>query len=222
MKSTSLNLLRPTNLIALQRERDEINEKLNGPWKHLIQQPGLLYRRLREIDQLMNTHAPEPITNGAERDKLSKRADELLEQITEGMLTQEEMRKNPPGAVDHLRAWERHNKPKILEWKNIRLQLAADTSDPETWNRDEANLERYRPAGATGRVRLDAQIPGKMAMSTEAKENWPLGEPTATTATAHIKVRKPLTDSQRAAARERLAKARARKASLHAAAAQSA
>jgi hypothetical protein len=37
------------------------------------------------------------------------------------MPSQEEMRKAPPGAVDKHMGWEKRNKPKIAEWKNLRF-----------------------------------------------------------------------------------------------------
>jgi hypothetical protein len=41
------------------------------------------------------------------------------------MLSHEEMRKCPPGAVDRHRRWEKKNK-KILEWQNIQRRLNAE------------------------------------------------------------------------------------------------
>ena len=176
------NLLRPPQIIELENERKYLDEQLNGPWKHLVQEPGKVRGRLRDVSKQLDEGRPHPVTDPLERDKLAKVEQGLREEITQGMLSQEEMRKNPPGAVDRHLAWERGMKGKILEWKEARLRLAADTSPVETWNRDEANLEQFRPEGAIGRVRLDAQIPGKMAMSPQAKEHWPLGEPKVETA----------------------------------------
>lgn len=215
----AVNLLRPPQIIELENELKQLTDTLNGPWKHLIQDPGKVRRRVMDLEHQLEVGRPRKVTDPLERDRLAKMERELREEITHGMLSQEQMRKNAAGDRDRHMAWERAMKSRILSWKEARLRLAADDSPVETWNRDEANLEQFRPEGAVGRVRLDAQIPGKMAMSAEAKEHWPLGEPTATTATKHI--RRPLTDAQRTAARERLAKARARK-KLIAAAAQTA
>ena len=77
----------------------------------------------------------------------------LLNEILAGMPSQEEMRKAPPGAVDKHMAWERRNKAKILEWKNLRLRLNPS-------EREAANLERFRPRDST--LSMDhAVIPGK-------------------------------------------------------------
>lgn len=176
------NLLRPPQIIELENERKYLDEQLNGPWKHLVQEPGKVRQRLNDLTKQLDEGRPHPITDPLERDKLAKVERELREELVGGMLTQEEMRKNPPNAAERLRAWERAMKSKILAWKDARLRLAADTSPIEAQNRDEANLEQFRPEGAIGRLRLDAQIPGKLAMSPQAKEHWPLGEPTVDTA----------------------------------------
>ena len=83
------------------------------------------------------------------------RSKDLLGDILQGMPSQEEMRKSPPGAVDKHRQWERRNKTKILEWKNLQLRLNAGSGD-----RDVANLERHRPTASS--LNMDsAFIPGK-------------------------------------------------------------
>lgn len=198
-------LLRPPQIKILEDERKLLNDQLNGPWKHLIQNQGQVRRRLQDVERQLAEGKPQPVT-GAERDRLANRERELREKFTQGMLSQEEMRKNPPGAVDHHRRWESTNKNDILEWKEIRLRLHADNSDPQTWNRDEANIELFRPEGARGRVRLDAQIPGVSALTPEAKANYDQVFPSE-----HKPKKRAWTDAQRAAAGERLAKVRAAK-----------
>ena len=90
-----------------------------------------------------------------------KRSKELLAEITTGMLSKEEMRKAPPGAVDNHIAWERRNKTRIAEWKHIMLRLTAGSGD-----RDAANLERHRPTAST--MNMDgALIPGKTILLPE-------------------------------------------------------
>ena len=221
MKALTDNLLRPPQYEELKKEKEEIDYKLNGPWKHLIQKPGRLMQRKKEVDKQLAQSMPEPITNPVEKDHLAKVERDLREKITTGMLSQEEMRKNPAGAVDRHRRWERANKADILTWKNVRLQLHADTSDPSTWDRDTANLEQFRPEGARERVRLDAQIPGKMAFAGVPQEKWDTafqGKGPANTALQQAKrmqtetkkrEKRVLTDEERATLRERLAKARA-------------
>lgn len=219
MKALTENLLRPPQYEELKKEQEDLTYKTEGPWKHLIQKPGRLLQRKREIQQQLSRSLPEPITDPIEKDTLAKIEVELREKITHGMLSQEEMRKNPAGSVDRHRRWERANKADIMKWKNIRLQLHADQSDPSTWDRDTANLEQFRPEGARERVRLDAQIPGKMAFSGVPQEKWDQafeGKQPENTALAQAKrtkkERKPLTDAEKQVLRERLAKARAQRA----------
>lgn len=221
MKALTENLLRPPQYEELKKEKEEIDYKLHGPWKHLIQKPGRLMQRKKEVDRQLERSMPEPITDPIEKDRLAKVEVELREKITNGMLSQEEMRKNPAGAVDRHRRWERANKADILKWKNVRQQLHADAGDPSTWDRDVANLEQFRPEGARERVRLDAQIPGKMAFTGVPQEQWDTAfqgkgpENTALKQAERVQKEKPaktkriLTDEERAVLRERLAKARA-------------
>jgi hypothetical protein len=76
------------------------------------------------------------------------------------MPSQEEMRKAPPGAVDKHMSWEKRNKLKILEWKNLRLRLTHGTEA------EAANLERHRPTGST--LNMDnAHIVGKQFFMPE-------------------------------------------------------
>lgn len=221
MKALTDNLLRPPQYEELKKEKEEIDYKLNGPWKHLIQKPGRLMQRKKEVDKQLERSMPEPITNPVEKDHLAKVERDLREKITTGMLSQEEMRKNPAGAVDRHRRWERANKADIMTWKNARLQLHADGSDPSTWDRDTANLEQFRPEGARERVRLDAQIPGKMAFTGVPQEQWDtafqgkgpentaLKQATRAQKVKPVKTKRILSDEERAKLRERLAKARA-------------
>ena len=209
MKPLDTPLLRPHQMSEHQEEIRLTKEKLSNP---AIQDKGAVQRQLRNLSLQYERQAPEALPAG-EKDTAAKREAALREEITQGMLSQEEMRKNPPGAVDHHIRWERANKAKIMQWKNLRLQLAADTSNPDTWDRDVANLERYRPAGTEGRVRLDAQIPGKMAFTGVPEEKWEaaFGSTHPENSALNQVKRRQLTPEQRAAASVRLANARAAK-----------
>ena len=115
--------------------------------------------------------SPEPLT-GKEKDTLFALEKKLLNRITTNMPTAEVMRKNNAGAVDWHTKWEKHNKPLIRMWKNIKIQLNPDNAD-----RDLTNLERYRPAGQMDRLRTDAQIPGVISFGNVPDENWPFDAP---------------------------------------------
>ena len=221
MKPTNVPLLRPAQMSEHVEEIRVTEEKLRNP---SIQDKGAVQRQLRNLKLQYERQAPEPLS-GAEKDQLSTKEKALREEITQGMLSQEEMRKNPPGAVDTHMRWERGNKAKIMEWKNMRLQLAADGSSPDTWDRDVANLERFRPTGARERVRLDAQIPGKMAFGSVPEDKWQEAFGSThpeNSALNQVKKRRQLTDAQQAAVAARLAKARAAKRAKALAAAEAA
>src|SRR3990172_357231 len=100
MSEPQVNLLRPPQIVELENERQAIDGQLNGPWKHLVQDPGSLRRRLGDLNRQLERGRPQPVPDGLERVKLAQREAELREIVTQGMLSKEEMRKNPPGAVD--------------------------------------------------------------------------------------------------------------------------
>lgn len=163
------NLLRPAQMAEQQHEIKVAEAQLANP---NIQDKGAVRTRIRTLKQQFEQQAPRQIMDGRVKDALAKEGQDLLATITTGMLSQEEMRKNPAGSVDkHLR-WERANKAKILRWKKIQCMLNADGSNPGTWDRDAANLERFRPQGAQDRFRTDAQISGKMSYGSVPEEKW--------------------------------------------------
>lgn len=84
---------------------------------------------------------------GPELDQAIKLERAMREKLTAGMLTQEDMRRNPPGAADRLRAWERENKRTHALWQNLRLKLRASGETFGGLDTDIANLEVYRPSG---------------------------------------------------------------------------
>ncbi|MGI9405868.1 MAG: hypothetical protein ACR2O4_05815, partial [Hyphomicrobiaceae bacterium] len=68
-----------------------------------------------------------------------------------------------PGAVDKHRLWEKRNKKKLSEWKNIELRLHQNGFGELPDATDLVNFERYRPSGGSQQVNMDnAQIPGRM------------------------------------------------------------
>ena len=213
MKPLDQNLLRPNQIDELKRTQDDLQSAIYGRPGADGQMPG--YRsavpgdvraQLSRVNKMLSDQSPEPLT-GDEQDKASKLERELRTEITQGMLSGEEMRKNPATAVDRHMKWEKYNKAKILRWKNLRLQLNAGSEE-----RDIANLEQYRPEHSGHRIMTDAQIPGLHAMSEQAKQNWPLGDPKCDTAVAqNQRVRKQLSEEDKQKARTNLANARAKK-----------
>jgi hypothetical protein len=143
-------LLRPDQLERAKEEISTLEAKLKNP---LIQDKGQVQKQLVNARRLTEQQTPVPPQDSEEEGRMVRRSKELLGKILEGMPSQEEMRKAPPGAVDkHLR-WERRNKQSILEWKNLQLRLRPGEGEA-------ANLERFRPTTST--LNMDsAQIQGK-------------------------------------------------------------
>ena len=122
--------------------------------------------RIARMKKDLESQSPAELP-GAVKDKIAARAKALEEKFTAGMLSKEEMRKNPAGAVGQFMKWEKANKPAIMEWKNAMQMLEPDSNDP-----DLSNVERLRPEGAKDRFRADAQITGKMTYGNVPEENW--------------------------------------------------
>ncbi len=164
LKEDTSPLLRPHQKEEMLEEKTRIERTLGAP-AHIasqIQDRGALTRQLRKLDHQLATQTPKAY-EGKKKDAAAARESELRDAICAGMPTQEEMRKNPPGAVDKHRLWESRNKANLLEWKNIRLRLhASGDSGSLRDDRDVANFERYRPVGGAQQLNMaGAQISGK-------------------------------------------------------------
>lgn len=201
------NTLRPAQMAEALQDIKAAKAQLDDP---RVQDKGAVRTRLTNLQRDYDNQAPRSITDGRLKDKLANEAKQLLEEITPGMLSQEEMRKNPAGSVDKHMRWERANKGKIKRWKKLMTVLNADNTNPGTWDRDAANLEKFRPASAMDRLRTDAQINGHMSYGNITEENWAqafghlggqnsalnqskrvidLGEPSTVTQTPDVKVK---------------------------------
>lgn len=147
--------------------------------KRQLKQPGwvnnalssdtgpLLSKGIKQItEDLEDNSAPTDLT-AETKNVLHKRKKELIEQIRVGMLTQEEMRRNPPNAVDRHRRWEKENKDRILEYKNVCRAL-----EPDSDAKDLASVESFRPSMGPGTFMPQAQIPGHMSYQSVPQENW--------------------------------------------------
>lgn len=129
------NLLRPLQLAEAESEQKSLEAKLLRPEAD----KGAVNGQLRRLKHQTEKQAP-VMPTGKIKDALIKETESLLAKISEGMPSQEEMRKNPPGAVDKHMNWEKRNKTNIIAWKNGMLRLNAGTD-----NVDIANLEKHRP-----------------------------------------------------------------------------
>lgn len=144
-------LLRPAQIEDTKSEIKALEAKLQSPH---IEDKGEVAKQLRRVTASFETQRPKPPESGEEEGRMVARSRDLLNDILQGMPSQEEMRKAPPGAVDKHMKWEKTNKQKIAEWKNLQLRLTHGTEP------DAANLERHRPVGSS--LNMDnAYIPGK-------------------------------------------------------------
>jgi hypothetical protein len=111
----------------------------------------------RKAIQKRLEQAPPDLTP-EQRTKASARVKELEEQIKVGMLSHEEMRRNPPGAVAQNLRWGRKNAKNVHEWKNFQLALMKGASQTDV--AEALNVARLRPRPS--QLNMDgAQIDGK-------------------------------------------------------------
>ncbi len=219
--ATNKVLLRPHQMVQHEEDIRQCEADLANAG---VKMKGIVRQRKKALEKQYLEQAPQPITDGALRDKMAKRINALEEQIKVGLPTAEEMRKATNITVEQHRKWERLNKPKIKEWRNLLRQLNTDTSDPDTHDRSLGDIERLRPMSAQDRLRTDGFITGKMSYGSVPQENWDaiFEEPQNTALkqaerayaqedpiTATGKPKRVLTPEQKAAAAERMAKARA-------------
>lgn len=162
---TAKPLLRPRQLNALHGEEKRLESVLSAP-PHIAGtvNRGEMTRQLKRIKTEREAQTPTAYREH-ELDDAHRREVELRQFWLEGMPTQAEMRRNPAGAVDKHRRWERAKKAAIIEWKNIQLRLHASSTGVDGHlddERDVANIERFRPAEAGHELNMhNEQIPGK-------------------------------------------------------------
>ena len=144
---------------AQLRQPTWVNDALGG------NSPQTLAKGIRSLEDDLEENSP-PKLESTTRDALAMRQRELREKIKEGMLTHEEMRRNPPGAVDRHRKWEKQNTDRILEYKNVCRAL-----EPDSDAKDLASLEVFRPSRPFS-YNSNSQISGHVAYSDVPQENW--------------------------------------------------
>ncbi len=138
--NTAQNLLRPHQVAEMSDEKKNLEKAIASPH---VREKGEAVQALRRISKQLETQTPTSF-NGKELDNAVRREAQLREELLAGMPSQEEMRKSPPGAVGKHMEWEKRNKAKLQEWKNLKLRINVGTSDP-----DIANFERFRPKNST-------------------------------------------------------------------------
>lgn len=163
---TTVNLLRPSQVEDLKTELARIESIEQAPpfVRNQIDDFPQMMRYKRSIAAKLDSEAPKPLRADEIDSAVAREADLRAEMANDGMPTQAEMRRNPPGAVDKHRRWEARNKPRVKEWKNLRQRLAVSGALPDCLpdSTDAASIERFRPSHHSGEMNLDvAQIPGK-------------------------------------------------------------
>ncbi len=146
-------ILRPDAVEEAKKDIRNAEAKLESPH---IEDKREARNQLIRLRQTSQAQFPKPPATAEEEGRLAARSRELLDHIvSDGMLSQAEMRACPPGAPDQHLAWERRNKAFILEWKNIQLRMKPG-------EREAANLERYRPVAS--RMNLDNAVVDRKLM----------------------------------------------------------
>lgn len=164
--ATEKPVLHPRQVVELRQTKAEREAQLNAPphIRNQIQDVGAIVKEIRHIDNVLAKEAPQPIPVD-QTDEAVKLEATLRETWLKGMPTQAEMRRNPPGAVDKHRKWEKLTKSSVLVWKNLRRRLhASGISDFGLADEsDVSNVEKFRPRGGGGELNLNpAQIEGKI------------------------------------------------------------
>lgn len=162
--ASTTNLLHPRQVEEMRGLKAQKEGLLAQPGyiRQQIADPNAILKDIRDIDRVLDREAPKPYTARDELDSAIKLEGELRSAWLDGMPTQTEMRRNPPGAVDKHRLWESKHKTDVLTWKHVRRRLhASGVSDSGLSDEsDVSNVEKFRPGTHSGQMTMDgAQIP---------------------------------------------------------------
>lgn len=146
------NYLRPNQIEEYEREKQIHRNVIERPDPRGELNKGESQLALRRIDEALQ-QAPPDLTP-AQRDKAQKIITKLEEEIKDGMLSHEEMRRCPPGATDAHRRWTRLNKQRIIDWKNAQLALNKGIAPDEAEHL--CNVDRLRPR--TSQLGMDGAV----------------------------------------------------------------
>lgn len=164
ISSDTTNLYRPNQVEEARAELARLDATLQAP-PHIrgkISDVRSMSKRQKRLKADIEKYEPRAFSS-AERDAAVQEFGRLESEIKVGMLSSEEMRRNPPGAVNRHIAWENRNKGKIARWKHLGLRLAAggDMRGDVGAAQDAVNIELLRPLsnGARSLSMEGAQIP---------------------------------------------------------------
>jgi hypothetical protein len=161
--SDTTNLFRPNQVQEAREELRRLNETLQAP-SHIrgkISDPREMSKRAKRLAEDIQKYEPRayPVS---EKDAATREFRELTEQIAAGMPSSEEMRRNPPGAVEKHMAWEKRAKQKIARWKHVglRLEVGGDVPADLAVPGASINIEVLRQHRSNRDLSMDgAQIP---------------------------------------------------------------
>lgn len=162
MPRERIKYLRPTLLAQLHDEAKNIDEMLQHD-RSAFEDVGAARRRRQVIQQQIDAGTP-PDTNPEQRSIIAKTERQLRREMMDGMPSQEEMRRNPRGAVSKHLDWERRNKAKLEVWRNCTYTLMKGAT-----NDDIGSFERFRPRTSTLGMH-DAAIPKTREMSFPSEQ----------------------------------------------------
>ena len=163
-----------SELERIQADLSPQNENLPG---HVLLTPEarknlVNYQRFLKRDLAENV-APRIDDFSPEDQQMLRNEEKMLaEKIQEGMPFEEDMRRNPAGAVGNHLKWEAKSKHQfVLPWKNLRR-----ITEPDDMSDDVANVEILRRSkamlGQPSTFMADAQVPGHFALTNQAKEKY--------------------------------------------------
>lgn len=154
----SRRLFRPWESDTITNDKLHLQRALESPH---IEDKSAVRAAMKRLDGMEREHGVPDFTP-VERDKAAKRVKDLETEIRDGMLSHEEMRRNPPGAVDQNVWWERKNKKKISLWRD--LNMALHKGIPADQAQSLTSVERLRPRVSHLNME-NAQIPNVRAFS---------------------------------------------------------
>lgn len=156
-------IFRPWESDEVKRNKRSLQKALESPH---VEDKSAVRAAIGRMNDMEYEHGVPELTP-EQRDKAAKKVKELEGQIREGMLSSEEMRRNPPGAVDQNVWWERRNKDRIRQWRN--LNAALHPGIPADQAQSLFSPERLRPRHS--HLNMDnAQIPAVRAFSFPSDE----------------------------------------------------
>lgn len=147
--------LRPNERKIMEKNAEDLERAANSPYLLDQHEKKLLRDAAVRTREDIARQSPPPLSR-IDEDRAAKRVKQLEEQISKEMLSDEEMRRNPVGAVDHHIRWERGNKAAIKEWKALQIALHPGMGGAD---KDLCNVERLRRRTNPNRNYDDAQIP---------------------------------------------------------------